>query len=81
MKERHAIRAVVVLSYLLLVAGGKDARTTTQWENTSPFLMDRQTNKTIVVRISIHLIFFNYHCFHFLTSRENIKVDGRRRYL
>ncbi|KAM0930029.1 hypothetical protein ACQ4PT_001209 [Festuca glaucescens] len=49
MKERHAIRVALVLSYLLLVAGGKDARTTTQWENTSPFLMHRQINKTIVM--------------------------------
>ncbi|XP_051220809.1 protein neprosin-like [Lolium perenne] len=49
MKEIHAIRVTILLSYLVLVTRGKDFGTIGPWENTSKILIDRQVNKTIVM--------------------------------
>jgi preprotein translocase subunit SecG len=79
MKEIHAIRVTILLSYLVLVTRGKDFGTIGPWENTSKILIDRQVNKTIVVRTTTVLYIYNF--FLWLTSRGNIKLDGRWRCL
>lgn len=82
MKEIHAIRVTILLSYLVLVTRGKDLGTIGPWENTSKIIIDRQVNKTIVVRTTIHLVLYIYNfLFLWLTSRGNIKLDGRWRCL
>uniref|UniRef100_A0A8R7PZE4 Neprosin activation peptide domain-containing protein n=1 Tax=Triticum urartu TaxID=4572 RepID=A0A8R7PZE4_TRIUA len=48
MKERNAIRALLLLSYLVLVTKGIDT-TTTQRENNSEILAHRKVNKTIMM--------------------------------
>jgi preprotein translocase subunit SecG len=81
MKEIHAIRVTILLSYLVLVTRGKDFGTIGPWENTSKILIDRQVNKTIVVRTTTVLYIYNFLFFLWLTSRGNIKLDGRWRCL
>jgi hypothetical protein len=61
MKERHATKVTLLLSYLLLVTRGNDAGTTDQWENSSESLIDRQVNKAIIVRKIINLISYIYN--------------------
>jgi hypothetical protein len=78
MKEREAIRVTLLLFYLFLVTKGKDARTIDQLENTSQISIDQQANRTITVRKIVHLIcIFIIVFFLGLTSRRNIKLDGR----
>jgi preprotein translocase subunit SecG len=60
MKEIHAIRVTILLSYLVLVTRGKDFGTIGPWENTSKILIDRQVNKTIVVRTTTVLYIYNF---------------------
>jgi hypothetical protein len=64
MKVRHAIRVALALSYIFLVTGGKDARTTKQRENSSHILAYQQDNKTITVSTFICIIFFIEHSFY-----------------
>jgi Ca2+/Na+ antiporter len=78
MKEREAIRVTLLLFYLFLVTKGKDARTIDQLENTSQISIDQQANRTITIRTIVHLIcIFIIVLFWGLTSRRNIKLDGR----
>jgi hypothetical protein len=56
MEESQTISVTLLLFYLSLVAKGKDARTIDQLENSSQIIIDRQVNRTIAVRIIVHLI-------------------------
>uniref|UniRef100_M8BFH1 Neprosin PEP catalytic domain-containing protein n=1 Tax=Aegilops tauschii TaxID=37682 RepID=M8BFH1_AEGTA len=49
MKEKKSFRVALLLSYLVLVAAGKGARTIQQWENTSQIPTYQQFKKTIMM--------------------------------